>query len=145
MTEETTVDARSHEVTELTAEVVSAYVSNNPVSAADLPGLIDSIHKALNGLDETKKAEPQAEPAVKPSRSVKQDHIVCLECGKKFKSLKRHIGADHGLTPEDYRAKWGLAADYPMVAPDYAEKRSKLAKTMGLGRKPDPKAAKKAK
>lgn len=143
MTEETTVEFADDGETRRTAEVVSAYVSNNPVPANELPGLIDSVHSALRGLGMPTVEEPTAEPAVNPKRSVKSDHIVCLECGKKFKSLKRHIGAEHGMTPEEYRAKYNLAPDYPMVAPEYAEKRSALAKSMGLGRKPGEKRKKK--
>lgn len=130
--------------TRQTAEVVSAYVSNNPVPAGDLPRLISSVFGALNNLGEKPMpVEAPVEPAVNPKRSVKPDHIICLECGKKFKSLKRHIGSEHELSPEEYRAKYELSPDYPMVAPDYAEKRSSLAKSMGLGRKPDDKPVRK--
>lgn len=129
---------------ERTAEVVSAYVSNNPVPKSELPGLIAQVHKALSDLSsEPVVEEEKPEPAVNPKRSVKPDHIVCLECGKRFKSIKRHLGAAHDLTPQDYRERWGLAGDYPMVAPDYAEKRSSLALSMGLGRKPARKTRKK--
>ncbi len=133
----------NNKTAERTAQVVSAYVSNNAVPATDLPGLIESVYMSLHGLGSAQQEEPLVEPAVNPKRSVKPDHIVCLECGKKFKSLKRHIGSVHDLTPEDYRARWNLAADYPMVAPDYAEQRSKLALSMGLGRKPAQKSKKK--
>ena len=122
---------------ELTAEVVSAYVSNNPVSTIDLPSLIGEVHAALvrvrGGVEEA-PAEKQ-KPAVNPKKSVFNDHIICLEDGKKFKSLKRHLRTHYDLSPEEYREKWGLAPDYPMVAPSYAEARSKLAREMGLGRK----------
>ena len=131
--------------TQMTVDVVSAYVGGNPVPAADLPKLIADVHEALfrlNGAAATVVAE-KPDPAVNPKRSVKPDHIVCLECGQKFKSLKRHINSHHGLTPEEYKAKWNLSADYPMVAPEYAEARSKLAKAMGLGRKPGQKSTKK--
>lgn len=124
---------------ELTADIVSAYVSNNPVPAAELPALIASVNAALFGL--RKVVEPTAEaqkPAVNPKRSVYDDYIVCLEDGKKYKSLKRHLTAHHGISPDEYRAKWGLPQDYPMVAPSYSAARSALAKTMGLGRKPKP-------
>lgn len=144
MTDEQTVES-SNATTERTAQIVSAYVSSNAVPASDLPGLIESIYTSLHGLGGAQQDEPPLEPAVNPKRSVKPDHIICLECGKTFKSLKRHIGSEHDLTPEDYRARWNLAADYPMVAPDYAEQRSKLAKSMGLGRKPAQKATKKKK
>lgn len=146
MTDETPTELDDDSEARRTAEVVSAYVSNNSVPANELPGLIDSIFTALRGLGGAAVVEePAPEPAVNPKRSVKSDHIICLECGKKFKSLKRHLGAEHGMTPEEYRSKWGLAPDYPMVAPDYAAKRSDLAKTMGLGRKPGKKPAGKKK
>ena len=144
LAEDPTVE-ENNTTAERTAQVVSAYVSNNAVPATDLPGLIESVYMSLHGLGGVQQEEPSLEPAVNPKRSVKPDHIVCLECGKKFKSLKRHIGSVHDFTPEDYRARWNLAADYPMVAPDYAEQRSKLALSMGLGRKPAQKARKKKK
>ena len=120
---------------DLAADIVSAYVSNNTVPASELPALIASVHRALNstigGPVET-AAEP-LKPAVNPKKSVFPDYIVCLEDGKKFKSLKRHLRTHYNLSPEDYREKWGLPADYPMVAPNYAAARSALAKKMGLG------------
>lgn len=121
----------------LTAEIVAAYVSNNPVPADNLSELISTVHRAVNQLSDrlTPEAEKPA-PAVNPKRSVFPDFIICLEDGKRFKSLKRHLMTHHGLTPEEYRAKWGLPADYPFVAPNYAATRSELAKKMGLGRKP---------
>lgn len=121
----------------LTADIVSAHVSNNSVAIADVPALIANVHASLAGLGVA--AEPAAaeqEPAVSIRRSVRQDHIVCLEDGKKLKMLKRHLMTHYQLTPDQYRAKWNLPADYPMVAPDYAEKRRALAKKIGLGRKP---------
>ncbi|MER8748040.1 MucR family transcriptional regulator [Mesorhizobium sp. M1050] len=123
---------------ELTADVVSAYVSNNPVPVSDLPALIGQVHAALKGTAGSVSAEePEAlRPAVPVKKSVTPDYIICLEDGKKFKSLKRHLSTDFGLTPDEYRAKWSLSADYPMVAPNYAATRSAMAKTMGLGRKP---------
>ncbi|ESY78541.1 MucR family transcriptional regulator [Mesorhizobium sp. LNHC220B00] len=129
-----TIDA----LIELTADVVSAYVSNNPVPVGDLPALIGQVHAALKGAaGSVSAAEPEAlKPAVPIKKSVTPDYIISLEDGKKFKSLKRHLSTQHGLTPDEYRAKWGLPADYPMVAPNYAATRSALAKTMGLGRKP---------
>jgi predicted transcriptional regulator len=122
---------------ELTADIVSAYVSNNPVPTTELAALIASVSASLSGLGEaTEAGEAPQSPAVNPKKSVFPDYIVCLDDGKKFKSLKRHLMTHHGLTPEEYRAKWNLPADYPMVAPNYSAARSALAKTMGLGRKP---------
>jgi predicted transcriptional regulator len=120
---------------ELTADIVSAYVSNNPVPAGDMPGLINQVHSALirisSGYGEI-QPEP-LKPAISVKRSITPEHIVCLEDGKKFKSLKRHLRTQYGMTPEQYRDKWGLPPDYPMVAPNYAAARSQLAKQMGLG------------
>lgn len=120
---------------ELAAEIVSAYVSNNSVPAGDLPGLIGDVHSAL--LRVTSAAAPPPieapKPAVPAKKSITSDYIVCLEDGKKFKSLKRHLRTQYNMSPDDYREKWGLAADYPMVAPNYAKARSQLAKEMGLG------------
>jgi len=120
---------------ELTAEIVSAYVSNNTVPAAEIPSLIAQVHTALSRVS-GKSGEAPAEP-LKPAISVKKsitpEYIVCLEDGKKFKSLKRHLRTQYNMTPEQYREKWGLGADYPMVAPNYAAARSPLAKQMGLG------------
>ncbi len=119
----------------LTANIVSAYVSNNMVTANDIPGLINQIHAALLRVT-TGQGEASTEPlkpAVPIKRSITPEHIVCLEDGKKFKSLKRHLRTQYNMTPEQYREKWGLAADYPMVAPNYAAARSQLAKQMGLG------------
>lgn len=122
---------------ELTADVVAAYVSNNPVQVADLPNLISDVHNALARIGATVEEAPaeKQKPAVNPKRSVHDDHIICLEDGKKFKSLKRHLMTHYGMTPEQYREKWGLDPSYPMVAPNYAAARSQLAKEMGLGRK----------
>lgn len=123
------------EVIGMTAEIVSAYVGNNTVSAADLPGLIQSVHKALTGISgepEVIEAAPR-EPAVPVRRSITPDYLVCLEDGRKFKSLKRHLRTKYNMSPEEYRTKWGLPKDYPMVAPNYAKARSDLAKQMGLG------------
>src|SRR5262245_2290495 len=119
----------------LTAEIVSAYVSNNTVASGDIPALINQVHSALLRVS-SGQAGPLSEPlkpAVPVKRSINPDFIVCLEDGKKFKSLKRHLRTQYGMTPEQYREKWGLAADYPMVAPNYAAARSQLAKQMGLG------------
>jgi MucR family transcriptional regulator, transcriptional regulator of exopolysaccharide biosynthesis len=120
---------------ELTAEIVSAYVSNNTVPAGEIPGLINQVHAALTRVS-GKSAEGSAEPlkpAVSVKKSITPEYIVCLEDGKKFKSLKRHLRTQYSMTPEQYREKWGLGTDYPMVAPNYAAARSQLAKQMGLG------------
>jgi len=123
------------EIIEMTADIVSAYVGNNSVSAADLPSLIQSIHRALSGVSGAPEAVEVApkEPAVPIKRSIQQDFLICLEDGRKFKSLKRHLRTKYNLSPEEYRAKWNLPKDYPMVAPNYAKARSDLAKQMGLG------------
>ena len=120
---------------ELAADIIGAYVSNHQVRAADLPGLIREVHEALQrsaGMGAEPEPEP-LEPAVPVKKSVTPDAIVCLEDGKKFKSLKRHLRTQYSMTPEQYREKWGLPVDYPMVAPNYARARSELAKEMGLG------------
>jgi predicted transcriptional regulator len=126
----------------LTADIVAAHVSNNSVAVADLPSLITRVHDALAGLGGP-VAEPPEElkPAVSIRASVKPDHIVCLEDGKKLKMLKRHLMTTYKMTPEQYRQRWNLPADYPMVAPNYAQKRRDLAKKIGLGRKPGTKVA----
>ena len=122
---------------ELTAELVAAYVSNNSVPAGDLPTLIADVHSALgrvNGGSEAVVAvQEKPKPAINPKKSVADDYIVCLEDGKKFKSLKRHLRTRYSMTPDEYRSKWSLPHDYPMVAPNYAKERSNLAKRMGLG------------
>ncbi len=123
------------EIIEMAADIVSAYVGNNTIAAADLPSLIQSVHAALNGVTngvEPVEAAPK-EPAVPVKRSITPDYLICLEDGRKFKSLKRHLRTKYNMSPEDYRSKWGLAKDYPMVAPNYAKARSDLAKQMGLG------------
>jgi predicted transcriptional regulator len=119
---------------DLAAGIVSAYVSNNTVAAAELPALINEVHAALTRVARGPDAQrgPQ-KPAVSPKRSVTAEYLICLEDGKKFKSLRRHLKSQYGLSPEQYREKWGLPADYPMVAPNYAATRSALAKKMGLG------------
>jgi predicted transcriptional regulator len=120
---------------ELTAEIVSAYVSNNSVPAGDLQSLISQVHSALTRVSTGHADAPNEplKPAVSVKKSITADHIVCLEDGKKFKSLKRHLRTQYSMTPEQYREKWSLAPDYPMVAPNYAAARSQLAKQMGLG------------
>jgi MucR family transcriptional regulator, transcriptional regulator of exopolysaccharide biosynthesis len=120
---------------ELTAEIVSAYVSNNSVPASDISNLINQVHAALTRVSSGQGEAPaeSLKPAVSVKKSITPEYIVCLEDGKKFKSLKRHLRTQYNMTPEQYRDKWGLAPDYPMVAPNYAQARSQLAKKMGLG------------
>jgi len=124
-------------IVELTSDVIAAYVSNNPVSTTDLPNLIGEVHKAFKTISQASTEPEMVEliPAVNPKKSVTRDYIICLEDGKKFKSLKRHLRSHFDLSPEEYREKWGLAPDYPMVAPSYSERRSNLAREKGLGRK----------
>ncbi len=118
----------------LTADIVSSHVANNSVAVNDLPQLISNVYATLSGLATPAKEEAAPlEPAVPVRQSIKPDYIVCLEDGKKLKMLKRHLMTAYGMTPDDYRAKWGLPADYPMVAPNYAESRRQLAKSIGLG------------
>jgi predicted transcriptional regulator len=128
-------ELNSQMIVEKTSEIVAAFVSNNETSTADLPTLIQAVHRALSGIS-TGAPEPEArkEPAVSVRRSITPDYLICLEDGRKFKSLKRHLRTKYDMSPEDYRAKWGLAKDYPMVAPNYAAARSALAKNMGLGK-----------
>jgi predicted transcriptional regulator len=127
---------RSDDILKLAAEIVAAYVSNNPVPASELPAMIKSIHSTLGSLGGTSQGEMQTgqKPAVPVKRSVNPDYIICLEDGKKLKMLKRYLRSNYNMTPEEYRAKWGLPADYPMVAPNYAAQRSEFAKKIGLGR-----------
>ena len=123
------------EIIEMTADIVAAYVGANSVTAADLPSLIQSVHRALTGVAtgaDVVEAAPR-EPAVPVKKSITPEYLICLEDGRKFKSLKRHLRTKYNMSPEDYRAKWGLPKDYPMVAPSYAKARSELAKQMGLG------------
>ena len=120
----------------LTADIVAAHVSNNSVAVNDLPNLIQNVHSALSGISHRSSApEPKPEPKVSIRSSIKPDYIVCLEDGKKLKMLKRHLMTHYNMTPEQYRQKWGLSPDYPMVAPNYAEQRRALAKSIGLGTK----------
>jgi predicted transcriptional regulator len=120
----------------LTADIVAAHVSNNSVAVNDIPNLIQNVHAALTGISGASAApEQKPEPKVSIRSSVKPEAIACLECGKKQKMLKRHLMTNHQMTPADYRQKWGLSPDYPMVAPNYAEQRRKLAKSIGLGTK----------
>ncbi len=128
------MDDNNAAITELTADIVAAYVSNNSVQANDLPQLIRSVHAALGATSQpVPEPAPRAEPAVSIRKSITPEFLICLEDGRKFKSLKRHLRTKYNLSPEDYRAKWGLPKDYPMVAPDYAASRSALAKSIGLG------------
>lgn len=121
----------------LTSDIVAAHVSNNNVDVSDVPELITNVYAALAGLGEAQhEEETPPEPAVSVRASIKPDYIVCLEDGKKLKMLKRHLMTHYNMTPEEYRQRWNLPADYPMVAPNYAEKRRELAKKIGLGRKP---------
>lgn len=131
-------DESDIDVLRLTAKIVSAHIGKNQVAADVLPGLIQSVHRSLAaaGTAEAAPAPAPLTPAVPIRKSVFPDHIVCLEDGKKMRMLKRHLQASYGLTPEQYRQKWGLPTDYPMVAPNYARHRSSLAKQNGLGRKP---------
>ena len=135
---ETSHGASNELLVELTAEIVAAYVSNHVVPVAELPTLIADVHSALNNTTAPAPVVVPVEkpkPAVSVRKSVQDDQITCLECGGTFKSLKRHLMTHHNLSPEDYRDKWDLPADYPMVAPAYAEARSRLAKEMGLGQR----------
>lgn len=121
---------------EKAADIVSAYVGHNTIGQTEIPALIATVHAALSGLGNAASAEvPVQEPAVPRRNSVKPEGITCLECGKRFKSIKRHLRSSHGLTPDEYREKWSLRHDYPMVAPAYSEARSKLAMQLGLGRR----------
>lgn len=132
----TSVNDHEEFLATLTADIVSAHVSNNSVSANELPILIQSVYTSLAGLNAAPAiVEERPQPAVSVRASIKPDYIICLEDGKKLKMLKRHLMTHYGMTPDDYRAKWGLAADYPMVAPNYAEQRRALAKQIGLGTK----------
>ena len=130
----------------LTSDIVAAHVSNNNVTVEDLPSLITNVYGALAGLGTAPVSEEEKpEPAVSVRASVKPEYIVCLEDGKKLKMLKRHLMTHYNMTPEEYRARWNLPADYPMVAPNYAEKRRELAKKIGLGRKPNARRGRKPK
>lgn len=135
MTEDQTISRG--EILALTAEIVSAHVTNNTVGQGDMPDLIQQVYNKLTELASgEEQASVELTPAVPVRKSVTDDYIICLEDGKKLKMLKRHLMTAYGMTPEEYRAKWGLKADYPMVAPNYAAKRQELAKKIGLGRKP---------
>ncbi|MEQ8229121.1 MAG: MucR family transcriptional regulator [Rhodospirillales bacterium] len=121
---------------ELTTEIVAAHVGNNATAPGDIPNLINEVFNALSNVGSAPQQAQRPKPAVPPKKSVFPDYIVCLEDGKKLKMLKRHLNTAYNMTPEEYRERWGLAADYPMVAPNYAKHRSNLAKKIGLGTKP---------
>ncbi len=127
-------DKPTAELLELTTKVVAAHVANNPIAAADLPSVIATVHQALAALG-PEEAAAKPKPAVSIKQSVKPDYIVCLDDGKKLKMLKRHLKTAYNMTPAEYRERWGLPRDYPMVAPNYAKQRSALAKKIGLGRR----------
>jgi len=137
-------DKPSPELLEHTTKIVAAHVSHNAMPATDLPRLIAAVHETLAKLG-TEEAAPRPEAAVPIKQSVKPEYIVCLDDGKKLKMLKRHLRTAYNMTPDDYRKRWGLPSDYPMVAPNYAKQRSALAKKIGLGRKPGTKAKKPSK
>ena len=125
-------------VLELAAQIVAAYVGNNVVAPSDIPRLIADVHRSLEAIAAglgAKDVTPELKPAVNARKSITPDYLICLEDGKKFKSLKRHLRTEYDMSPDQYRAKWGLPPDYPMVAPNYSEARSRLAKSIGLGRK----------
>ncbi len=128
-------ETKTEDVLALTAKIVAAHVSHNTVPLTELPGLIHQVHQALRGVGHAVASAARPEPAVPIKKSVRPDHIVCLEDGKKLKMLKRHLKTVYNLTPEQYRERWGLPADYPMVAPNYAKQRSQLARDLGLGTK----------
>jgi predicted transcriptional regulator len=137
MSDTNDTDVKASEVLGLTTEIVAAHVSNNTVAMSDLPTLIEQVYKTLSNVG--KGAEPTGErptPAVALRKSVTPDYIICLEDGKKLKMLKRHLKTAYNMTPDEYRERWGLPSDYPMVAPNYAKQRSKLAKAIGLGTRP---------
>lgn len=121
---------------DMTTAVVSSFVSNNPISPNDLPELMRSVHSKLTELGDDQSPPARPDPAVPISKSITQNHIICLEDGKKLKMLKRYLRTRYNLTPEEYRARWNLPVDYPMVAPEYADRRSRFAKEIGLGKKP---------
>lgn len=130
------VGQQSNELLEMTADIVASYVANNSVSSDKLPALIETVFSALSGLSGTPGVESDApKPAIEVSKSITPDYLICLEDGKKLKMLKRYLRSKYDMTPEEYRAKWQLAPDYPMVAPNYAKLRSKHAKDIGLGKK----------
>jgi len=134
--------SNDHDLLTLTAEIVSAHVANNNIAVADLPHLIQEVYRTLGTVGTAPVVPERPQPAVPVKKSVLPDYIICLEDGKKLKMLKRHLKTAYDMTPEEYRERWGLAADYPMVAPNYAAHRSSLAKKIGLGTKPRKRVAK---
>lgn len=133
MSKDVDADFEKKVMIDLTAEIVSAYVGNNPVQSSELPSVIRSVHESLTMLAEPAPVVEEQKPAVTVRKSITDDYLICLEDGKKFKSLKRHLRSKYNMSPEEYREKWNLPHDYPMVAPAYARERSRLAKEMGLG------------
>ena len=147
MSEDNNNIVNNDQILKMTVEIVAAYVGHNDVNSALIPEVINNIYSSLNSLNSqsSKKVTEVFKPAISIRRSVTPDYIVCLEDGKKLKMLKRHLRASYGMSPDDYRAKWGLPLDYPMVAPNYAEQRSNFAKKIGLGRKKGEKVVRKRK
>jgi predicted transcriptional regulator len=137
MSDANDADIKTSEVLGLTTEIVSAHVSNNTVAMTDLPNLIEQVYKTLSSVGKGTEAQGERPtPAVALRKSITAEYIICLEDGKKLKMLKRHLKTAYNMTPDEYRERWGLASDYPMVAPNYAKQRSKLAKAIGLGTRP---------
>jgi len=137
MSDESGPESRSNELLTITSDIVAAHVSNNTVSVADLPGLIEQVYRTLVTLGPGQDgARERPTPSVMIRKSITPDFIICLEDGKKLKMLKRHLKSAYNMTPDEYRERWGLASDYPMVAPNYAKQRSRLAKEIGLGKRP---------
>lgn len=135
MTEETTSSIDNEEIMRMTTDIVASFLTHNSVPAENVPEMIKSVHATMKEISgDTPKPEPRAKPAVPISKSIGDDYIVCLEDGKKLKMLKRYLRSQYDMSPEDYRRKWGLPADYPMVAPNYSKRRSEFAKQIGLGR-----------
>ena len=135
-TREDMVDLPQQEVLEMTTEIVSSFIANNPVPASALPDLIKTVHETISDLSQLDgSSAPRPDPAVPISKSITDEHIICLEDGRKLKMLKRYLRSRYDLTPDEYRTRWNLPADYPMVAPNYAKRRSEFAKQIGLGRK----------
>ena len=147
MPEDTNNVVNNNDILKMTVEIVAAYVSHNDVNSALVPDIINNIYASLNSLNtqSSKNTTKALKPAISVRRSITPDYIVCLEDGKKLKMLKRHLRDSYGMSPDDYRTKWGLPLDYPMVAPNYAERRSNFAKKIGLGRKKGEKVARKSK